>query len=91
MASSSVNRWIRPEVYPLFAAVGVAVGICGMQLFRNIYTNPEVRVSKQNRAAGVLDNHAEGEVYAEHSLRKFVRNKTPQIMPSINDFFSNPK
>ncbi|KAJ0818048.1 putative NADH-ubiquinone reductase complex 1 MLRQ subunit [Helianthus annuus] len=29
-------------VYPLFAAVGVAVGICGMQLVRNISGNPEV-------------------------------------------------
>ncbi|OEL28454.1 hypothetical protein BAE44_0010525 [Dichanthelium oligosanthes] len=37
------NRWVRPEVYPLFAAMGVAVGICGFQLFRNITGNPEVR------------------------------------------------
>ena len=88
MASS---RWLKPEVYPLFAAVGAAVGICGMQLVRNIYTNPEVRVNKENRAAGVLDNHAEGERYAEHGLRKYVRNKTPQIMPTINKFFSDPQ
>ncbi|KAJ0681280.1 putative NADH-ubiquinone reductase complex 1 MLRQ subunit [Helianthus annuus] len=31
------------SVYPLFAAVGVAVGICRMQLVRNISGNPEVR------------------------------------------------
>jgi hypothetical protein len=31
------------QVYPLFAATGVAVGICAMQLIRNITTNPEVR------------------------------------------------
>ena len=49
------------------------------------------RVNKEGRAAGVLDNFAEGEKYAEHSLRKFVRNKTPEIMPSINSFFTNPK
>ncbi|KAK9117461.1 hypothetical protein Sjap_016408 [Stephania japonica] len=42
-----------------------AVGICAMQLVRNIYTNPEVRVTKEERAAGVLDNFAEGERYAE--------------------------
>ncbi|PNX86758.1 b12d protein, partial [Trifolium pratense] len=35
-------RWIRPEVYPLFIPVGLAVGICAMQLVRNITTNPEV-------------------------------------------------
>ncbi|XP_072953562.1 uncharacterized protein [Typha angustifolia] len=91
MASSTVNRWLRPEVYPLFAAVGLAVGICGFSLVRNICINPEVRVSKEGRAAGVLENFAEGEKYAEHSLRRFVRNRTPEIMPSINKFFADPK
>ncbi|WOL11295.1 hypothetical protein Cni_G20057 [Canna indica] len=90
MTSSTFGRWIRPEVFPLFAAVGVAVGICGMQLIRNISSNPEVRVTKQKRAAGVLENFEEGEKYAEHGLRKFVRNKSPQIMPSVNGFFSDP-
>ncbi|KAJ8544957.1 hypothetical protein K7X08_017540 [Anisodus acutangulus] len=75
MASSTVNRWLRPEVYPLFGAVGVAVGICGFQLVRNICINPEVRVTKENRGAGVLENFSEGEKYAEHALRKFVRNR----------------
>lgn len=32
-----------PQVYPLFAATGVAVGICGFSLIRNITGNPEVR------------------------------------------------
>ncbi|URD76193.1 B12d protein [Musa troglodytarum] len=91
MASSTLKRWLRPEVYPLFAAVGVAVGICGFQLVRNICINPEVRVNKEGRAAGVLDNHAEGEKYAEHGLRKFVRNRNPEIMPAINSFFTNPE
>ncbi|ESW35718.1 hypothetical protein PHAVU_001G258900 [Phaseolus vulgaris] len=86
----AANRWLKPEVYPLFAAVGVAVGICGMQLVRNITTNPEVRVTKQNRAAGILENFEEGEKYSEHSLRKYVRGKNPQIMPSVNNFFSEP-
>ena len=31
------------QVYPLFAATGVAVGICVFSLFRNITGNPEVR------------------------------------------------
>ncbi|XP_065873327.1 uncharacterized protein [Euphorbia lathyris] len=78
------SRWIRPEVFPLFASVGVAVGICAMQLVRNICTNPEVRT------AGILDNHAEGERYSQHFVRKFVRNKSPEIMPSVNSFFSKP-
>ncbi|KAL8171573.1 hypothetical protein V2J09_023377 [Rumex salicifolius] len=89
--SMAANRWLRPEVYPLFAALGAAVGICGFSLVRHICINPEVRVNKQNRAAGVLDNHAEGEKYSEHFLRKFVRNRSPEIMPSINSFFADPK
>ncbi|CAK9179090.1 unnamed protein product [Ilex paraguariensis] len=92
MASSTlVKRWLRPEAYPIFAAVGTVVGICSMQLIRNITTNPEVRVKKENRAAGVLDNFAEGERYSQHSLRKFVRGRRPEIMPNVNGFFSNPK
>ncbi|XP_010556171.1 PREDICTED: uncharacterized protein LOC104825524 [Tarenaya hassleriana] len=87
----TASRWIRPEVYPLFASVGVAVGICGMQLVRNICSNPEVRVTKENRAAGILENFEEGEKYKEHRLRKFVRSKSPEIMPSINSFFSDPQ
>ncbi|OIW14653.1 hypothetical protein TanjilG_32995 [Lupinus angustifolius] len=86
----AANRWLRPEVYPLFASVGLAVGICGMQLVRNISTNPEVRVTKEHRTAGILDNQAEGEKYSQHFVRKFVRGKSAQIMPSLNKFFSDP-
>uniref|UniRef100_A0A804IP61 Uncharacterized protein n=2 Tax=Musa acuminata subsp. malaccensis TaxID=214687 RepID=A0A804IP61_MUSAM len=47
-------------------------------------------INKEGRAAGVLENYAEGEKYAEHSLRRFVRNRNPEIMPAINSFFTNP-
>ncbi|CAM8932550.1 unnamed protein product [Rhodiola kirilowii] len=90
-ATSMTNRWIRPEVYPLFAATGVAVGICAMQLIRNISTNPDVRVTKENRTAGVLDNHAEGERYSQHFVRKYVRGRAPEIMPALNSFFTDPE
>ncbi|CAL9152540.1 unnamed protein product [Musa hybrid cultivar] len=84
------DKAVWSKVYPLFAAVGVAVGICGFQLIRNLCINPEVRINKEGRAAGVLENYAEGEKYAEHSLRRFVRNRNPEIMPAINSFFTNP-
>eukprot|EP01018_Ginkgo_biloba_P024382 Gb_00196 [translate_table: standard] len=89
--ASSVNRWIRPEAFPIFAATGVAVGMCCFALARNMFTNPEVRVLKENRAAGVLENFEEGERYAEHALRRFVRNRAPEIMPSINKYFTESK
>ncbi|ESR51356.1 hypothetical protein CICLE_v10033501mg [Citrus x clementina] len=81
-------KWVRPEVYPLFGALGAAVGICAMQLVRNAWTNPEVRLTKANRTAGVLENFDEGYRYKENALRRFVRDKPPQIMPSVNEFFS---
>uniref|UniRef100_A0A453R8Z3 Uncharacterized protein n=1 Tax=Aegilops tauschii subsp. strangulata TaxID=200361 RepID=A0A453R8Z3_AEGTS len=40
------------------------------------------------RAAGVLENHEEGRRYAEHGLRAYVQDKTPEIMPGINKFFT---
>lgn len=49
------------------------------------------RVTKQNRAAGVLDNFDEGERYSQHFFRRFVRGKKPEVMPNINKYFSDPK
>lgn len=89
--ASAFKRWLRPEVYPLFVATGAAVAMCCFQLSRNLFTNPEVRLLKENRAAGILDNFEEGEKYAEHRVRKYVRNKSPEIMPSINKYFAESK
>lgn len=44
------------------------------------------RISKENRKMGVLEN--EGEKYAQHNLRKYLRTRPPQVMPSLNRFFS---
>ncbi|XP_042499591.1 uncharacterized protein LOC122077786 [Macadamia integrifolia] len=81
------SRWMRPEVYPLLACLTFVTGMCVFQLTRNLLINPEVRINKANRAMAVLENADEGEKYAEHSLRKFVRQRPPQIMPTINEFF----
>ncbi|KAI3943445.1 hypothetical protein MKW92_028613 [Papaver armeniacum] len=93
MAASSnfMKRWVRPEVYPLLVPMVTVVGLVSMQLFRNITTNPEVRVTKENRAAGILENFEEGEKYAEHGFRKFIRGRRPEIMPALNNFFTDPK
>ncbi|KAL6523419.1 hypothetical protein OROGR_017022 [Orobanche gracilis] len=85
-----MSKWVKPEVYPLFAATATVLGICSMQLIRNISSNPEVRVLKENRAAGILENFEEGKKYKEHALRRFLRGRRPEIMPKINGFFSDP-
>jgi hypothetical protein len=43
LMSSLSTSLASAQVYPLFAATGVAVGICFFSLFRNITGNPEVR------------------------------------------------
>ncbi|KAG7018199.1 hypothetical protein SDJN02_20067, partial [Cucurbita argyrosperma subsp. argyrosperma] len=63
-------RWVKPEVYPLMAAMGFVTTLCVFQLTRNILINPDVRVNKEHRRMGVLENEEEGEKYAEHSLRR---------------------
>ncbi|KAF8731676.1 hypothetical protein HU200_015605 [Digitaria exilis] len=93
------SRWIKPEVwidytllqvYPLFVTTGVAVGICAMQLVRNITTNPEVRVTKENRAAGVLDNHDEGRRYSQHGVRRFWLSKRRDYMQAMDNVPTDP-
>lgn len=49
------------------------------------------RISKEDRAAGVLENYKEGEAYKMHGLRSFVKNHEPQIMPGVNNYFSSAK
>lgn len=85
------SRWIRPEIYPLFAAIGTALGLCGFAIARNLVANPDVRINKVDRAAGYLENFKEGENYHQHSLRKYVEDRPPQIFAGLNKGFSSPK
>ncbi|XP_009792586.1 uncharacterized protein LOC107768274 [Nicotiana tabacum] len=84
-----MGRWMRPEVYPLMAAMTFVTGMCVFQLTRNVLLNPDVRIKKAHRSMAILENEEEGEKYAQHSLRKFLRTRPPQVMPSINRFFSD--
>ncbi|KAI5559029.1 hypothetical protein POPTR_017G098800v4 [Populus trichocarpa] len=86
-----MGRWMKPEVYPLLAAMTCVTSLCIFQLTRNVFMNPDVRVNKANRGMGVLENKEEGERYAEHGLRKFLRTRPPEIMPTVNHFFSEDK
>nr|XP_024372549.1 uncharacterized protein LOC112280874 isoform X2 [Physcomitrium patens] len=78
-------------IYPLFFAIGAALGICGYAMARNLAINPDVRITKEDRAAGVLENYKEGEAYKMHGLRAYVRQQEPQIMPGFNNYFSGAK
>ncbi|XP_022880456.1 uncharacterized protein LOC111397690 [Olea europaea var. sylvestris] len=86
-----MGRWMKPEVYPLVAAMTFVTGMCLFQLTRNVFLNPDVRINKAHRTTVVLENQEEGEKYAQHSLRKFLRTRPPEVMPTINRFFSEHK
>lgn len=49
------------------------------------------RINKPHHSTAVLDNDKEGEKYAQHSLRKFLHQRPPEIMPAISEFFSKNK
>ncbi|XP_076930497.1 uncharacterized protein LOC143595344 [Bidens hawaiensis] len=84
-------RWVRPEVYPLMAAMTFVTSMCVFQLTRNVVMNPDVRVNKIHRTTAVLENHDEGEKYAEHGFRRFLRTRPPEVMPWVNSFLSDTK
>ncbi|KAJ0099111.1 uncharacterized protein LOC116140184 [Pistacia vera] len=86
-----MGRWMKPEIYPLLGAMTFVTSMCIFQLTRNMLLNPDVKINKAHRTMGVLENQEEGEKYAEHGLRKFLRTRRPEIMPSINHFFSEDK
>ncbi|KAG6779292.1 hypothetical protein POTOM_015665 [Populus tomentosa] len=86
-----MGRWMKPEVYPLLAAMTCVTSLCIFQLTRNVFLNPDVRINKAKRSMGVLGNNEEGERYAEHGLRRFLRTRPPEIMPAINHFFTENK
>ncbi|XP_057504069.1 uncharacterized protein LOC130787657 isoform X2 [Actinidia eriantha] len=69
--------------------MGFVTGMCIFQLTRNMLMNPDVRINKAHRTTAVLENEDEGEKYSQHGLRKFLRTRPPEIMPSINHFFSS--
>ncbi|XP_059641936.1 uncharacterized protein LOC132283913 [Cornus florida] len=84
-----MGRWVRPEVYPLMAAMTFVSGMCIFSLTRHVLRDPDVRINKANRGTAILENEEEGEKYAQHGLRKFLRTRPPEVMPAINRFFSD--
>ena len=63
------------KVYPIFAAVGAGCGLCVFHLQRHIFSSPDVRVAKSERALGVLEERhffKEGTAFREHALRRCV-------------------
>ncbi|CAL9764442.1 unnamed protein product [Musa acuminata subsp. burmannicoides] len=86
-----MGRWVKPEVYPLMAAMTFVTSLCVFQLTRNMFLNPDVRINKSHRTTPVLENADEAQRYSHHGLRRFLSRRPPEIMPTINTFFSGIK
>jgi hypothetical protein len=79
-----------PSLFPCFHSLAPRLGefVVKQRIITGVWF---YRISKEDRAAGVLDNYKEGETYKNHGLRSFVANHEPQIMPGVNNYFSGAK
>ncbi|XP_078441680.1 uncharacterized protein LOC144711585 [Wolffia australiana] len=77
-----MSRWIRPEVYPLIAAMTFVSGMCVFQLTRNVVMNPDVRIKKEERMTAIRENAEQGEKYSQHGFRRMLYRNRPWIFPA---------
>ncbi|KAK8497966.1 hypothetical protein V6N12_057140 [Hibiscus sabdariffa] len=93
-AAATTNRtllriisWSKPEEGWVKCILGLAhnIGWCSVV---EAHGSWDTRINKSDRSKAVLENYEEGEKYAEHGLRKFLRTRPPEIMPAVNHFFS---
>jgi hypothetical protein len=88
MSASFYKTWVRPEVYPLVATMTAAVALCTFQCTRSLVSNPDVRVSKADRSASVLEDERffkEGESFFNHRVRRFAQSTKASLYPGINE------
>ncbi|CAA7404185.1 unnamed protein product [Spirodela intermedia] len=79
-----MSRWVRPEVYPLIAAMGFVSSMCIFQLTRNAFMNPDVRIKKAQRMTPIQDNAEQGEKYTQHGFRHLLYRNRPWIFPAAD-------
>ncbi|KAG0555419.1 hypothetical protein KC19_12G167900 [Ceratodon purpureus] len=84
------QRWIIPEVYPIVVVIGTALGLCGTAILRNASINPDVRINKDDRAAGWLENYKEGRAYKDSAHRRFFSRQSKMVTTTLNETFGGP-
>lgn len=87
------KSWFRPppEIYPLLVPIAFACGLCGWVLVRKVSTDPGITINKERRSEGMSDEQKKGERYKLHGLRKWLHEHPPEIMPTLNKYFSGGK
>ena len=94
---SRFNTSLRPpvEVYPLVAAVSVALGCAGIITWHDMRWNPEVLVRKDTRQLQVCTKEDDPSAFErlvnqsrkayDHSIRRYVLGSRPWVFPSIEE------
>ncbi|GHP07385.1 hypothetical protein PPROV_000612700 [Pycnococcus provasolii] len=77
--------WVKPDVYPLFAALGAGVVAMTLRLGQWNTMSTEPRWNKAARIEGELCTEKQGLAYREHFVRRFVRGKSSEIVPGLNN------
>lgn len=77
-------------MYPIFVAIGSAVGLCGFFCTRQLVTSPGFTAAKTKRMAGLNEGDAwvkEGKSWREHRVRRTLKSMyggQPQIFTGLN-------
>jgi len=89
---SWTKTWIKPEVYPLFASMAVALGTCTLFCTRQLFTGPDVFINKKHRKSGYptehYDTEAYGKQYKDHAVRRFAHGQSISIFGGLNSTMS---
>ncbi|EIE23897.1 hypothetical protein COCSUDRAFT_62427 [Coccomyxa subellipsoidea C-169] len=75
-------RWVRPDVYPLFAAVGVGVAAAAVIMSRKLTADPSVTMWRSMRGKDVNEDQANK--YNDNVLRRMVHGRPIAILPDFN-------
>ena len=84
---SFIHKIIIKQVYPIFAALGSAVGLCTFFCTRQLTTSPGFTASKAKRATAIPETSQdvkEGEKFRNHFIRRTLSGRRPEIMPGLN-------
>lgn len=79
-AHSYAQKWLMTEIFPMASTVGTSFFVS-----RSMSVNPDIRIKKEDRIVGVLNNYGEGKLYKDHEFRKFLRMQDKTVMPSLNN------
>ncbi|KAK9840165.1 hypothetical protein WJX74_004559 [Apatococcus lobatus] len=78
-------RWVRPEVYPLLAALGIGCAFCAYSFGRNLMHNPGITLNKQRRSGERELTEEEARKYHKSVYRSMADSRKGKqgIIPDI--------